>query len=560
MGLTSALYTGLTGINVNQQRIDTIGNNIANVNTTAFKHSRTLFQTQFANTLSSGTAPSTTSGGTNPIQYGLGALVGSTHRIHTAGSIETTGVPTDVAVQGDGFFVIRRPNGQQAFSRDGAFTVNSENRLVTKNGQYVQGFGVDTAGNVTPGTLTDLSIPLGTLSVARASRNVIMDGDLSAAALPATQSSVTGSQALVNAGGGQADANTALTDLRSASAPGVSLFAPGSTITVRGVNKGDRELPTRTFVVGTDGQSLGDFANWLQRSIGIQTTPGLPGSPGVTVENGSLVIRSNAGEPNGITIASSDILSDTAGAPLPFTFTQTAAAAGGGIFTSFSVYDSLGNAVPVNVTFTREAANAAGPVWRYYVEYPDGTNPLGAGSTGTVTFDTQGNFVSADGNQITINRAGSGADPALAFTMDFSSLHGLSTAGSDVIMAQQDGHPPGTLTTFGIGADGVITGIFTNGQTQRLGQLALANFANPTGLIADAENAFLMGPNSGNPQITAPGQFNAGTLLSGALELSNVDLSREFIGLITSSAGFQAASRVITVSKDMLDQLLLVIR
>lgn len=560
MGLTSALYTGLTGINVNQQRIDTIGNNIANVNTTAFKSSRTLFQTQFSQTLTQGTAPSATSGGTNPTQYGLGAMVGATTRNHTAGSIETTGVPTDMAVQGDGFFIIRQSNGRQVFTRDGSFTVNSDNKLVTKNGDYVQGFGVDSGFNVAPTVLSDLTIPLGTLSVAKTTQNVTMDGDLSAAADIAGQSSITASQLMVDGGGGQATGATALTDLRSASAPGVALFAAGSKITVRGANKGDRELPAQTFTVGADGNTLGDFAGWLQNTLGIQTTAGLPGTPGVTVENGTLVVRSNAGQVNGIAISSSDLLSDNAAAPLPFTMVQSQAATGGGVFTSFNVYDSLGNAVPVNVTFTRETSSVAGPVWRYYVEYPDAANAQGARTTGTVSFDTQGNFVGANGNQITINRSGTGADPALAFNLDFSSINGLSTKSSEVIMANQDGFPPGTLTTFGVGADGTVIGAFTNGQTQTLGQIALANFANPTGLVAEAENLYSAGPNSGTPQISAPELFNAGSIQSGALELSNVDLSREFIGLITSSAGFQAASRVITVSKDMLDQLLLVIR
>lgn len=560
MGLTSALYTGLTGINVNQQRIDTIGNNIANVNTTAYKYSRTLFQTQFANTLSAGTAPSDTSGGTNPIQYGLGAMVGSTSRVHTAGSIETTGVPSDIAIQGDGFFVVRQANGKQLYTRDGAFTVSSANKLVTKNGDTVRGFGVDSGFNITPNTLTDLTIPLGTLSVARASQNVSLDGDLSAIASLATESSITSSQAMVDGGGAAATAGTALTDLRSSAAPSAALFSNGAVITMRGVSKGDRELPARTFTVGADGTTLGDFAAWMQTTLGIQTGGGLPGAPGVAVENGALVVRSNAGIPNGLQISSSDLLSSDPAAPLPFTMTQSQAANGDGVFTSYTVYDSLGNPVPVNMTFTREAATAAGPVWRWYAEYPDGTSPVGGQATGTVSFDTQGNYVSSTGTQITINRAGTGAEPALAFNLDFSSLHGLSTNLSEVIMSQQDGFPPGTLTTFGVGEDGVITGVFTNGQTQPLGQLALANFANPSGLVAEAENLYSLGANSGNPQVSAPGEFNAGTLLPGALELSNVDLSREFIGLITSSAGFQAASRVITVSKDMLDQLLLVVR
>ena len=108
MGLTSALYTGLSGLNANQLRIDTIGNNIANVNTTAYKSTRATFQSQFAHTLSFGTPPSDTSGGVNPMQIGLGAALGSIQRNFTPGSLETTGIASDLAIEGGGFFVLRR--------------------------------------------------------------------------------------------------------------------------------------------------------------------------------------------------------------------------------------------------------------------------------------------------------------------------------------------------------------------------------------------------------------------------------------------------------------------
>src|SRR5438046_10450366 len=141
MGLTTAMYTGLSGINANQARIDTIGNNSANVNTTAYKSSRTLFQNQYSQLLSAGTPPSTGSGGTNPTQVGLGVVVGSTQRNFGAGSLETTGLNSDAAIEGNGFFVVHRGGaaGSQAFTRDGSFNVTSDNHLVTSHGDFVQG-------------------------------------------------------------------------------------------------------------------------------------------------------------------------------------------------------------------------------------------------------------------------------------------------------------------------------------------------------------------------------------------------------------------------------------
>lgn len=558
MGLTTAMYTGLSGMNVNQTRIDTIGNNIANVNTTAFKGSRTLFQSQLSRLLSAGNGPSATSGGVNPTQVGLGAVVAATQRDMTSGSVETTGLNSDAAIQGSGFFIVQRPNGQQAYTRDGSFSVDTGNRLVTTDGFTVRGYGVDSNFSVIPGVLTDITIPRGSLTLARASQTVTMDGDLSAGGTIATQGSTTASQNMVDGGGGQAAAGTALTDLRSATAVGTPLFAAGDSITVSGMTRGGAVLPDRTFVVGADGNTLGDFAGWLQGAALIDTSAGVPGTPGVTVENGQLVIRSNAGESNALALNANTVRNAT-GSSLPFAFTETAAANGSGIGSAFTVYDSLGNTVNVAATYTLESLAATGPVWRYYLSAPDGNGNLQTIGTGTVTFDNNGNFVSASGNQFNLDRTGTGATSPQQITLDFSNVNGLSTLSSELV-STQDGYPTGTLIDFGIGQDGTINGTFSNGLNRPLGQIALASFANPLGLLADSDNLYTEGPNSGTPLVTTPGAGPAGQLLGGALELSNVDLSREFIGLITSSAAFQASSRVISTSSDMLDQLLLIVR
>lgn len=560
MGLTTAMYTGLSGMNVNQTRINTIGHNIANVNTHAFKSSRTLFQTQFSQLLSAGNGPSDTSGGVNPTQVGFGAIVGATQKNFNPGSIETTGVASDLAVDGDGFFILRRPNGQQVYTRDGAFSLDSENRLVSMDGYAVRGFGVDDGFNIQQTVLTDLVLPLGSLTLARATENVVMDGDLSANGTLATQGSSHASQALVDGNAAAATAATALTNLRSASDPNVRLFADGNTITVSGVDKGERELPERSFVVGTDGSTLGDLADWLEGVLGIQDVSGVPGDPGVVVENGTLVINGNAGQQNGISISATDLTSDNAATAVPFTFTQTAEANGSGLLTSFTVYDSLGTPVVVSVTMAMEEKSATGATWRFYLEAPEAAGAGRALGTGTVSFDTEGNFRAVTGNQVSINRTGSGAVSPLTFTLDFAGIHGLSTRASNVIMAEQDGFPPGTLSGYSVALDGTINGTFTNGMTQTLGQVALAVMSNPEGLVAENNNLYVLGPNTGEPTVTPPGLFGAGQTLGGALELSNVDLAREFIGLITSSTGFQASTRVISTSSDMLDQLLLIVR
>lgn len=560
MGLTTAMYTGLSGMSANQTRLNTIGHNIANVNTNGFKGSRTLFQTQLSRLLSAGNGPSDTSGGVNPTQVGLGVMVGATQKNFSPGSLETTGIASDLAIDGDGFFILRRPNGQQAYTRDGAFSLDSENRLVSMDGHAVRGFGIDENFNVQPNVLTDLTIPLGTLSLASSTENVIMDGDLSAASTVSTRGSTHTTQALIDGAGNPVTANTELADVRSADDSGVQLFATGNTITVSGVDKGDRQLPSRTFVVGTDGRSLGDFASWLEGALGIQDVDGVPGDPGVVVTGGVLVINGNAGQQNGFTINPTDLTSDNAGSPVPFAFAETAAANGSGVLTSFTVYDSLGTPTIVSATFAMESKTATGTTWRFYLESSDAGQPSRAVGTGTVSFDTEGNFLAVTGDQVSLDRTADGAVSPLVFTMDFSSIHGLSTAASSVIMAEQDGFPPGTLMAYGIGLDGTINGAFSNGMTRSLGQVAVAVMSNPEGLLADGDNLYVQGPNTGEPTITPPGLFGAGQVHGGAVELSNVDLAQEFIGLITSSTGFQASSRVISTSSDMLDQLLLIVR
>ena len=470
MGLTTAMYTGLSGMNANQTRINTIGNNIANVNTTAFKGSRTLFQTQFSRLIAIGNGPTDTSGGVNPTQYGLGALVGATQQNFAPGTVELTGISSDLAINGDGFFILRRPNGQQVYTRDGSFTLDSNNRLVSADGYAVRGFGVDGGYNIQSSVLTDLVLPLGTLTLAKATENVTMDGDLSATGTISTQGSTHVSQALVNGAGVSATANTALTDLRAATTPGTRLFADGNTITIAGIDKGERQLPDQTFVVGTDGSTLGDFASWLEDVLGIRTDATLPGSPGVTINGGVLTINGNAGEQNNFDIRSTDMISDNSVAGVPFSFSQTAEANGSGLLTSFTVYDSLGSPTVVSVTMAMEEKSSTGASWRYYLELPDADGTPRSLGTGTVSFDTAGNFRSVSGNQVSIDRTSDGAVSPLTFTLDFSGIHGLSTKTSALIMAEQDGFPPGTLSGYGVGTDGVVNGTFTNGMTRTLGR------------------------------------------------------------------------------------------
>jgi flagellar hook protein FlgE len=567
MGLTSAMFTGLTGLNSNQITIDTVGDNIANVNTTSFKGSRANFEAQLANTISNGTAPGTTSGGTNPTQVGMGSGLSSVQRNFTPGSVETTGVPTDMAIEGSGFFIIKSPVDGQAYTRDGTFRLDANNMLTTATGYRVQGFGTDDNFNIVPGTLTDLEIPLGTMSSARATSNASLDGNLNSSGPIATQGSILQSQVFQDGAGQPATAGTLLTSLYDPASPGTPLFATGDVITMQDVRKGGRQLPSKEFTVAATS-TLGDYARFMQDSIGINTDPSVGGTPGVSIADGtgsapagSIVVEGNVGTKNAIDIDLSAIRSSNPNFNTPFNFATTQEANGESVYTSLIAYDSLGSPVQVDLTMVLDSKTNGGTVWRYYAESPDSTDATAVlGQTGTLSFDNDGRLSSATNDKIQIARQDTGALNPLQIKLDFANVTGLTTQNSSLVMTSQDGFSTGTLNSFAVGSDGVITGTFSNGLTRSLGQVALANFTNPEGLIGKSSNLYVVGPNSGAAVITTPEQMGAGRIAASSLELSNVDLTREFIGLITASTGFSAAGRVISTSNQLLNELMMIAR
>ena len=567
MSLSSAMLVGYSGIRTNSVGVDTIGNNLANLNTTAFKGQRALFETELYRTISEGEPPGEVTGGTLPRQVGYGSSVAAIQRNHAQGGIESTGFQGDLAVAGDGFFILEGPNGQPRYARDGSFHLDATQTVVANNGAHVQVFGVDQNGEIDTGTLTSLVIPLGTASEAVATNEVVMDGALDASTPIASVGAVVMSQPLLVAGDIAATANTALADLVDGN--GLPLFATGDEVTVQ-ATKGGVAVPESRFVVGTEVTTVGDLASRLEEVLGINTDSTTGGTPGVTIGDGidapagALVINSNFGEANAIELDASSITNTTGVVASPFSFATSTPAVGGGLTanTSFSVYDSLGNSVPVRLRAVMESKSEAGTTWRFYAESPGDTDPSPVLGTGTIAFDANGQFVGATGTDLTIDRANVGSTTPLAFTMDLSGLTGLANANgeSKLMMASQDGAPAGIMTGYGVDSDGIVTATYSNQQTEVLGQIALAKFANNEGLIARSENTFEAGPNSGDPTVVAPRTSAAGAIVSGGLEQSNVEIAREFINLIAAQTGISSASRVVRVADDLLQELLLLAR
>ena len=199
MGLASALSTALTGLAASESMVDVAGNNVANANTVGYKESSAVFTTQFLQTMSLGTAPSGNQGGTNPEQVGLGTQVASITPDFSQGTIQTSSSPTDLAIQGDGFFIVQGSAGNTLYTRNGQFTLNSANQLVNTTGQVLLGNGVNSDYQINSTTLQPLTIPIGGTSVAQATQNVYLQGDLTPTDAVATTPQIIDSQTLSDA-------------------------------------------------------------------------------------------------------------------------------------------------------------------------------------------------------------------------------------------------------------------------------------------------------------------------------------------------------------------------
>ncbi|HEX8322521.1 MAG TPA: flagellar hook protein FlgE [Tepidisphaeraceae bacterium] len=573
MALTSALFTGLSGLNANQTKLNVIGNNIANTNTTAFKSSRAQFASQFYLTDMGGSAPNAVDGGANPSQRGLGTQVASIEKDMTQGSLETTGKNTDLAVDGNGFFVVSGSQGQQ-YTRAGNFNLNAENKLTTNTGEYVMGYGVDDANNVVKGKLQQINIPNNLTSQARASTSATLEGNLDADGEVASGASVLGSKVLATISGDPISDATALTDLTLDDGSATPMFdgTLPDIITIQGT-KGGRSLAPLTYTVDATStvKNLQDFiAQGLQIKTD-ETSPTGFNQPGVELSaDGRLIITGNPGADNAVSLTGTSFTSTNAAMKITFSEDATSKPVGESVYTSMQVYDSLGTPVNVDVTAYLEEKSDAGSTWRFIAASPDNTSakafdPTGLAPTdyygailgsGTMKFDNKGAFLESTPTSLTLDRTGTGATPQQVVALDVTQLTAMATARSNLTMSEQDGYASGTLTDFDFANDGTISGSFSNGQTRLLGQLAVAMFDNPAGMTDQGGNVYTVGPNSGEPTITSPQEMSSGTIRSGSLEQSNVDISKEFINMIVASTGFTAASRVITTSDQLLTELM----
>jgi flagellar hook protein FlgE len=404
------MFSGVSGLKAHQARMDVIGNNISNVNTVGFKASRATFQEIFSETIKGAGAPEGGRGGTNPQQIGLGISLASIDTFHTRGSIERTDSPLDLAIEGNGFFVVSDGTAPK-FTRAGNFFRDTEGNIVNGNGMKVLGWMADAVGNI------DTSVAAGAIQIPK--------------------------------------------DLQ---------MQPMATDSI-------------TIIGNLDA--------------------------------------------------------DTSGTTVPF---ETV------------IYDELGRANKLTFEFHKTATDQ----W-YIVNGTDNHEVMVTKADGTtVDISIAANTYTFSNGKLTgplafTIPATAGAVPA-DITVDISRITQFA-AESGVDPLEVNGYPLGDLETFSFDAGGIATGVFTNGKSKVLGRIAIANFNNPAGLQKVGNNLYIQTPNSGQPSIGIAGDNGRGTINPGSLEMSNVDISKEFTNMIITQRGFQANSRIITTSDEMLQEL-----
>jgi len=544
----SSLLTGVTGLTVNQQMLNVVGNNLANSNTIGFKDQSAQFADLVYQTLSAGTASTATSGGTNPVQVGQGALVSGIDTDFSQGALQQTGQNLDMAIQGNGFFVVN-DGTQNLFTRAGSFGVDAQNYLVDPaTGDRVQRFGsVGEATATSPAFQTagnnDIQIPYGTVIPGQATQTITMQGNLSASdAGPVAE--VLTSGAPFQSGGQPANAGTLLNSLDDNSSP----YGGSDTINFQGTDANGTPLSFSLQNVGP-GNTLGDVVNAINQNFtGAQAN----------IVNGNIVLTATTPGPSSLSLSISDAAGN-AGATNwgNHGLTETTTGQSGATVTAgIQFYDTQGTAHTLSLVFQKVANNT----WSLTGSIPAADGTMTNNLVSNITFNNNGSFAGAGAGNATMTVQLNGISQPQTLNFNFGSASGFNgltqVGGVDSAAAtSQDGYAAGFLSSLSIAQDGTVNGIFTNGQSMPIAQIALAGFANPSGLSRQGDNYYALTAQSG-PALLGAGQSGGrGSIQQGELESSNVNVSLEFTRLIIAQQGFQVNAKAITVSDQVLQAL-----
>lgn len=522
-----SLYSGVAGLKTHNQRMDVIGNNIANVNTTAFKGSTVTFKDVFYQSKSSASSGSVTAGGKNANQVGYGSSLATIGQMMTQSGLTYSDRFSDCAIEGEGFFQVTDEAGNIYYSRSGVFNIDNYGNLVDPSGNIVLGVSGDPTGVEASSQRINLYVPSVTNKAASATKTI------------------NGYELTISSSSYGEEGNIAFTILNS-DTPYATLN--GSTLTI--------EMDLSKQYANT--QEFQDAVNEAITAGGVALADGvLP----LKFEFASLPANTAA------VAATNKMTMGTGGTAV--TATYTAATAG-----------EAGNSIEVNMVGST-AATAPTARWN------DGVLTVTVPATGNVTQAQIQNAINKAAG-MTESVAGSGnydtgGDDSLKVNVtlsaainNFDTLSGGNTLRTG-LAGGQDNFFADVATSLGtvkltngrvaaeqttqdlesifIDDGGVIYGVHAVHGTIALGRIDIVTFENPSGLLQSGTSYWVESLSSGVAQVKQAGTSGAGAVVSGALEMSNVDLSQEFSDMIVTQRGFQANSRIITVSDTMLEEL-----
>jgi len=510
----ASFFIPLTGLTSDSTALNTIANDLANMNTTAYKSQSVNFSDLFYQQIGS-------TGSGDPIQRGSGTQVASIGTNFTTGSANPTGVDTDVALQGDGFFVIS-DGGSEYLTRAGHFSMDNAGNLITSSGLSVMGYPA-VKGVVNPNApLTALNIPKNQAQAPQATTSFGMTATLNSQAAVGDTKATT--VKVYDSLGHDYEATVTFTK-NANNKWGYSISLPdtltaNSTTTAAGVS-------TINYNFGGGAGSLVDPATNLTIT-------------GPTAGNGTATIVAPAVTPG-------DTMGPVGATPASYA-DKLIAAINAAKITGVQVTTNGGQ-----LTITGTNISTTGSVIQ---------DPVATNAAGSLLFDSSGNLVSPASNVAGITFSGlSDGAAVMNMTWDLYGANGSGTLSQveipntassgtpptlSVSKSSQDGFASGQYSGFSIGSDGSITASFSNGQKLNVGQLALANVVNLQGLKAVGGGQYETTLASGTATIGVSGSTGLGTMVGGALEGSNVNISAEFSNLIIAQRAFEANSKAVT--------------
>jgi flagellar hook protein FlgE len=563
-----SIYTGISGLDAYQTQIDQISSNIANVGTTGFKGQETTFQDLIYQTQSGAQAATQTSGGVDAQQVGFGVKVSDISSDLTQGGLQTTGVDTNLAINGNGFFVLKNTDGSGAdtYTRNGDFQLNANGVLYDpSSGLAVQGYTANAAGQITTGALSNIVVPIGLKSKAVATGSGLKSGPTGDANFDVSLGgNLDQAQYVQSATASVAPATVSTTiydSLGNAHLATISYIPVAPSVTTSSISTGANQYT----VTQTQTDPLPAF---VDNASGVSVVPASRYEIEVSFADGTQFAGSTASNPLTSTVVGYAYFDNNG------SFINTTSVAAATAYSTVSTTNTT--VVTAGVPTTTIATNpptspAAGGYGIYSANDPNSVGAtngtVGAHSQGAVPGTENGGQGFGDILNIAAFSGPNGQSPNLVSNnasqikigLDLSGVSSLSGDPNATVISQ-NGYAQGTLQGISVGLDGSISGSFSNGQAVTLGQVALASFQNEQGLTRNGGSTFSASANSGLVQLGTANQGSLGSIVAGDLEESNVSLADEFTKLIVAQNAFSANSKSITTANENLQTVIQLIR